>query len=97
VIVAISAFLVGLSAEASTVLSQAHGAEVENGKVAHLAFHASLPGLGVGLVIALFFWIVSPPLFALLGARDAVLDNALAHERLQERSLHRPLVPVDKR
>lgn len=79
VIVAVSAFSVGLSAGANTALSQARGGKSSEGAVGCLALHACALGLLTGLGIAVVFWLSSPWLFALLGARGAVLDNILAY------------------
>lgn len=79
VIVAVSAFSVGLSAGANTTLSQARGAETDDRAVGALAFHACTLGLGAGLCIALALWLSSPLLFGMLGAREAVLNNVLAY------------------
>lgn len=77
VIVAVSAFSVGLSAGANTVLSQARGAGQPDRDVAGLAFHAASLGLFFGLGAAAVFWLIAPYLFRLLGAEGAVLDNVL--------------------
>lgn len=78
-IVAVSAFSVGLSAGANTALSQARGRETSDARVGHLAFHAALLGLGVGLAVALAFQLLAPALFALLGATGTVRENILAY------------------
>lgn len=79
VIVAVSAFSVGLSAGANTALSQARGRTETDRKVACLALHACILGTGIGLGIALALWALAPWLFSLLGARGVVLDNILAY------------------
>lgn len=79
VIVAVSAFSVGLSAGANTALSQARGGEASDEDVGHMAFHAGLLGLCLGLAIALAFWLFAPLIFSLLGAKGTVLDNILAY------------------
>ncbi|MEO0744317.1 MAG: MATE family efflux transporter [Pseudomonadota bacterium] len=79
VIVAVSAFSVGLSAGANTVLSQARGAHRRSGTVGRLALHAALLGLAVGLCIALLFGLVAPALFTALGASGQVHENIMAY------------------
>lgn len=79
VIVAVSAFSVGLAAGANAALSQARGAGGSEGAVGRLALHAAMLGLFVGLTLGAAFWGLSPWLFGLLGARGAVLDNILAY------------------
>ncbi len=79
VIVAVSAFSVGLAAGANAALSQARGAGGSEKSVGRLALHAAMLGLGIGLTLGGAFWLLSPWLFELLGARDAVLDNILAY------------------
>lgn len=79
VIVAISAFSVGLSAGANTALSQARGRGDGKEGVSRLALHAAMIGLGVGLLYGAVLWAGAPWLFGLLGAKDAVLENVLAY------------------
>ncbi|MEL6644880.1 MAG: MATE family efflux transporter [Pseudomonadota bacterium] len=79
VIVAVSAFSVGLSAGANTALSQARGGESSEDAVARLALHATGLGLAVALAISLVFWLIAPWLFGLLGAEGDVLDNVMAY------------------
>ncbi|WP_223428880.1 MATE family efflux transporter [Tateyamaria pelophila] len=79
IIVAVSAFSVGLAAGANTALSQARGAQKDDDVVRRLALHAALLGLAFGLTFALLFWLAAPLLFSLLGAEGAVLDNILAY------------------
>lgn len=79
VVVAVTAFSVGLSAGANTALSQARGAGRSAAGVGTLALHATLLGLGAGLVLAALLWLSGPVVFGLLGAQGAVLDNILAY------------------
>ncbi len=79
VIITVSAFSVGLSSGANTALSQARGADRSDGAVAHLAFHAGILGLGLGIAIALLFWLAAPQLFSLLGAGKEVRASILAY------------------
>ncbi|MEL6518075.1 MAG: MATE family efflux transporter [Pseudomonadota bacterium] len=79
VIVAVSAFSVGLSAGANTALSQARGGDSDERAVARLALHATALGLAAALVIAGAFWLIAPWLFTLLGAKGAVLENVMAY------------------
>lgn len=77
VIVAISAFAIGLSAGANAVLSQAMGRGAEDREVGRLALHATGFGLLVGLAGGAGFHAVSPLLFPLLGAEGAVQDRVM--------------------
>jgi putative MATE family efflux protein len=79
VIVAISAFSIGMSAGANTVLSQAIGRESPRPHVARLTFHAVFLGLALGLGIAALLALGAPWLFSALGARGAVLEAVLAY------------------
>ena len=79
VIVAVSAFSVGLSAGANTALSQARGGAEDEDFVARRAFHATLLGLAAGLAVAVTLWLAGGPLFTALGAEGAVLENVLAY------------------
>lgn len=79
VIVAVSAFSVGLAAGANSALSQARGAQKEAEAVGRLALHAAILGFAFGLSVALLLWYVAPLLFGFLGAEDAVLDKILAY------------------
>lgn len=79
VIVAISAFSVGLAAGANTALSQAHGRGCTQDQIAQMTLHAVLFGLSIGLILGFGFWLISPWLFAQLGAQNAVLDNVLSY------------------
>ena len=47
-----------------------------------LALHASFIGLSAGLVMALVIFLFGPSIFALLGGRDAALDEAVAYARI---------------
>lgn len=77
VIVAISAFSVGLSAGANAALSQARGSGQDDRGVARLALHAAVLGVGIGLGVAVMLWISGRSLFGLLGAQGQVLTNVL--------------------
>jgi putative MATE family efflux protein len=79
VIVAISAFSIGMSAGANTALSQAIGREVSRTHVARMTFHAAGFGAVFGLCVAALLVLGAPWLFWALGARDAVLDAVLAY------------------
>lgn len=79
VIVAISAFSIGMSAGANTALSQAIGRGAPHRQVAKLAFHAVCLGATLGVAVGGLLTLVAPHLFALLGAQNAVLDAALAY------------------
>src|SRR6056297_201360 len=79
VIVAVTAFSVGLSAGANAALSQARGGERNAAAVSRLGLHATLLGLAAGLAIASVFWLAASPLFSALGAKGEVLDNILVY------------------
>ena len=79
VIVAVSAFSVGLSAGANTALSQARGREATDEAVAVLALHACILGACIGIMIAVSLWLMAPWLFSILGAEDRVLDAILSY------------------
>lgn len=79
VIVAISAMAIGLSAGANTAISQARGSGKPTADIVRLTIHAGAGALTLGIIVACAFWLVSPILFGLLGARDAVLRNILAY------------------
>ncbi|MEO0893623.1 MAG: MATE family efflux transporter [Pseudomonadota bacterium] len=79
VIVAISAFSIGMSAGANAVFSQAIGREASPEDVAKMTFHATGFGAALGVTIAILFVLVAPWLFSVLGARGAVLDAVLVY------------------
>ncbi len=79
VIVAFSAFSLGMSAGANTALSQAIGRGEDDRAVARLALHALAFGLAIGLTLGLGIWAMSPLLFPVLGAEGAVLDAILVY------------------
>lgn len=79
VIVAFSAFSIGMSAGANTVLSQAIGRDAPRLHVAKMTFHAALFGAGLGLGVAAVLILSGSWLFGALGARDAVLDAILVY------------------
>lgn len=79
VIVAISAFSIGMSAGANTALSQAIGRDAEDRQIAKLTLHAAGFGAVLGLSLGGLLTLAGPYLFARLGARDAVLDAVLAY------------------
>jgi putative MATE family efflux protein len=72
VIVAISAFSIGMSAGANAALSQAMGRGEKDSDVARLALHAVAFGLLLGGGVGAAFWALSPVLFPLLGAEGTV-------------------------
>lgn len=79
VIVAVSAFAIGISAGANTVLSQAIGRGATRHQVARITFFAVLFGAGLGLCIAAVLIASDRWLFAALGARGAVLEAILVY------------------
>jgi putative MATE family efflux protein len=79
VIVAVSAFAIGISAGANATLSQAIGREDPPRHVAKAAFHATALGAGIGLVIAAALVLADRWLFAALGARGPVLEAILVY------------------
>ncbi|AHM05083.1 Multi antimicrobial extrusion protein [Roseibacterium elongatum DSM 19469] len=79
VIVAVSAFSIGMSAGANTALSQAIGREAPRPHVARMTFYATGFGAALGCAIAALLALSAPWLFAALGARGAVLDAVLAY------------------
>lgn len=79
VIVAVSAFSIGMSAGANTTLSQAMGRGVRPAGIARLTLHATGFGAGIGLAIAAALALAAPFLFDLLGAEGAVLDAILVY------------------
>lgn len=79
VIVAVSAFSIGLSAGANTALSQAIGRGTPDRQIAKLLLHAVGLGAALGLAVGGLLALSGPYLFALLGAREAVLDAVLAY------------------
>lgn len=79
VIVAISAFSIGLSAGANTAFSQAIGRDAPRIHVARMTFYAASFGAVFGLGVAALLVLGAPWLFSALGARGAVLDAVLAY------------------
>ncbi|MFW5642153.1 MAG: MATE family efflux transporter, partial [Roseicyclus sp.] len=79
VIVAISAFSIGMSAGADAALSQAIGREAPKSQVARMALHAAGFGAVLGLAVAGLLVLAAPWLFSALGARGAVLEAVLAY------------------
>jgi putative MATE family efflux protein len=79
VIVAVSAFSVGLSAGANATLSQALGAGTAERDVGRMGLHAAALGLGIGLALGGLLWAAAPWLFAALGAEAAVLERILEY------------------
>lgn len=79
VIVAISAFSVGLSSGANATFSQSRGGGRSETDVGILVLHAGFLGLVFGTTIALVMWWIAPMLFGLLGAQNTVLGNILAY------------------
>ncbi|MDG4650510.1 MATE family efflux transporter [Roseibacterium sp. SDUM158017] len=79
VIVAISAFAIGMSAGANTALSQAMGRGSGARPVARLALHATGFGLLLGAAVGLTFLAASPVLFPLLGAEGTVQERVMAY------------------
>ncbi|MDD9718986.1 MATE family efflux transporter [Dinoroseobacter sp. PD6] len=79
VIVAVSAFSIGMSAGANTVLSQAIGRTESGNSLACRALHAVGFGALIGLGAGSALWLVAPVLFTALGAKGEVHAAILAY------------------
>ncbi|WP_375257334.1 MATE family efflux transporter [Citreimonas sp.] len=79
VIVAVSAFSVGMSAGANAAFSQTLGHGDGDAAEARLTLHAVGLGLVVGVAIGAALWLGAPLIFSTLGAREAVLDAILVY------------------
>lgn len=79
VIVAVSAFSIGMSAGANTVLSQAIGRTESGNSLSCRALHAVGFGALIGLGVGSALWLVAPVLFTALGARGEVHAAILAY------------------
>ncbi len=77
VIVAVSAFAIGMSAGANAVLSQAMGRGEDDRRVARLALHATVFGLLLGGSIGLVLFLAAPVMFPLLGAEGDVQSRIM--------------------
>ncbi|SDY34415.1 MATE family efflux transporter [Citreimonas salinaria] len=77
VIVAVSAFSVGMSAGANAAFSQTLGHGDGDAAEARLTLHAVGFGLVVGVAIGAVLWLGAPAIFTTLGAGDAVLEAIL--------------------
>ena len=76
---AISSLSIGMSAGASAIIAQALGRGEDDTDVTRRGLHALAIGLALAALVALAFWLVDGPLFALLGAEDAVRETALRY------------------
>lgn len=79
-IVALTSLSIGMGAGTSAVVSQALGREGDEGaQAARLALHSLIFAAMLAVVAATLFYLSAPTLFALMGARDAVLDAVLSY------------------
>jgi putative MATE family efflux protein len=76
---AITSLAIGLSAGANAVVSQAIGKKTSPRDVHRLGFHALGMGLGLSLLVAAAFAMGFTPLFALMGASQAVQTEIAAY------------------
>ncbi len=79
VIVALTSLSIGMGAGTSAVVSQAFGRNGDDDAyAARLALHALIVAALLGLVTATAFYLSAPAIFSLMGATDAVRDEALS-------------------
>lgn len=72
---AITSLSIGLSAGANAAVSQAIGRKDGEDAEQRLALHALVLGVSLSLVIAAAFYLLSGPLFRLIGAGDPVMEE----------------------
>ncbi len=79
VIVAITSLSIGLGAGVSAVVSQRLGESGDDRDSAEVALHALAVAGSLAVAVAAALWLLSEPLFALLGAKGAVVEGIMAY------------------
>src|SRR6056297_364839 len=79
VIVALVSLSIGLAAGTNTVVSQAIGKGERSAARYRLTLHAMGLAALLSSIVSLLFWLAAPYLFALMGAKGAVLEAVLGY------------------
>jgi len=74
-----SALSPGLTAGVNTAMSQTMGSGRAPSHIRRLLLHSGAVALSLGLVVGVLFWLGTPLLFSMLGARGAVLDTIVSY------------------